>query len=135
MGWFGRYNAGQKPGGSLERLTPRVLVWAAISSIAFAQEGTTVPPVRPFVLPPRIGVFMDARLTLDQALAMALANNKDIDSSRIDQAKALYNVLAAKGSYDPRAGANAYFQKAITPVASSLGGSPTGALLNRTWLG
>ena len=111
------------------------LACAAISSIAFAQEGTKVPPVRPFVLPPRIGVFMDARLTLEQALAMALANNKDIDASRIDQAKALYNVLAAKGSYDPRAGANTYFQKAVTPVASTLGGSPTGALLNRTWLG
>lgn len=87
------------------------------------------------MLPPRIGVFVDAQLTLDSALAMALANNKDIDSARVDQAKTLYNVLAAKGAYDPRIGANLYYQKAITPVASTLGGSPTGALTNRTALG
>src|SRR5262249_41095924 len=70
---------------------------AVISSLAFSQQATTVPPERPFVLPPRIGVFMEAQLTLEQALAMALANNKDIDSSRVDQAKAVYNILAAKG--------------------------------------
>jgi len=35
---------------------------------------TLVPPVRPFRLPSRIGVFGEAQITLQQALAMALAN-------------------------------------------------------------
>src|SRR5262249_13755763 len=44
---------------------------------------TQVPPAREFRLPPRIGVFGEARLTLEQALSMALANNRDIEASKI----------------------------------------------------
>ena len=36
------------------------------------QAVTRVPPVRPFVLPPRIGVTTDKELTLQDALAMVL---------------------------------------------------------------
>jgi HAE1 family hydrophobic/amphiphilic exporter-1 len=111
-------------------------VCLAISSLAFSQqEQTAVPPVRPFVLPPRIGIFNEAPLTLEQTLALALANNKDIDASRIDQDKARYAVLGARGVFDPRFGLNLYGQKAVTPVASTLGGSPNGSLLTRTWYG
>ena len=42
------------------------------------QAVTRIPPARPFVLRPRIGVTTDKELTLQDALAMALANNKDI---------------------------------------------------------
>ncbi len=107
-----------------------------LSPFAWAQQNqqTTVPPPRPFRLPPRVGVFMETQLTLEQTLAMALSNNKDIDSSRIDREKAMYNLIAAKGSYDVRIGANAYDQKSVTPVASSLGGSPTGRVTSRTAL-
>ena len=99
-----------------------------------AQDATTlVPPVRPFRLPARIGVFGDAQLTLQQALAMALANNKDITASRIDREIAGYNLTGARGLYDPTVGAVSQFLKQVSPVASSLGGSATGAVLNRTW--
>ena len=98
------------------------------------QAVTRVPPVRPFVLPPRIGVITDKELTLQDALAMALANNKDIDGSRIDRDKAINSVLGAKGSFDPRIGGTMSFQKNVTPVASSLGGSTTGAVTNRNSL-
>ena len=110
-------------------------VCLATSSLAFSQqEQTAVPPVRPFVLPPRIGIFNEAALTLEQMLALALANNRDIEASRIDQEKARYSLLGARGAFDPRVGANLYGQKAVTPVASTIGGSPTGSLLTRTWL-
>ena len=109
-------------------------VCLAISSLAFSQqEQTAVPPVRPFVLSPRIGIFNEAPLTLDQTLALALANNKDVDASRIDQDRARYAVLGARGAFDPRIGANLYGQKTISPVASTISGSPTGSLLTRTW--
>src|SRR5665213_1538831 len=99
-----------------------------------AQDATTlVPPVRPFRLPARIGVFGDAQLTLQQALAMALANNKDITASRIDREIAGYNLTGARGLYDPTVGAVSQFLKQVNPVASSLGGSATGAVLNRSW--
>ena len=98
------------------------------------QAVTRVPPVRPFVLRPRIGVITDKELTLQDALAMALANNKDIDGSRIDRDKAITSVLGAKGVFDPKIGGTASFQKTVTPVASSLGGSTTGAVTSRNSL-
>ena len=111
--------------------------WSLLLVIApavFSQpEQVALPPVRPFVLPPRVGIFTQAPLKLEQALAMAVSNNKDIDSSRIDQTKARFAVLAARGAFDPHVGATAYGQKAVTPVASTISGSPTGSLLTRTW--
>ena len=96
------------------------------------QAITRVPPVRPFVLRPRIGVTTDKELTLQDALEMALANNKDIDGSRIDRDKAVNNVLGAKGAFDPKIGGTTSFQKNVVPVASTLGGSATGAVTSRT---
>ena len=65
---------------------------------------TLVPPVRPFRLPPRIGVeTQKRRFSLEQALAMALANNKDIEASRIDRRKSDYTLTAARGVFDPLA--------------------------------
>ena len=93
---------------------------------------TRVPPPRPFNLPPRIGILTDKELTLEEALAMALANNKDIDGSRIDRDKAMNSVVGAKGSFDPKIGGTTSLQKSVTPVASTLGGSATGSVINRS---
>src|ERR1019366_7950873 len=106
----------------------------APAQTAAAPDATTLlPPVRPFRLPSRIGVFGEARITLQQALAMALANNKDIEASRIDREISGYSLTGARGLYDPTVGAVSQFLKQVNPVASSLGGSATGAVLNRTW--
>jgi HAE1 family hydrophobic/amphiphilic exporter-1 len=96
-------------------------------------QGTLVPPVRPFHLAPRIGVLLEQEITLDQALEMALASNKDIEASRIDQQEADYSLTGAEGVFDPVAVGNAYWLKQVAPVASTLSGSATGALLSRTW--
>jgi len=129
------------------------LLWSLTSLIAFGQQQgaqqqgakqppadadqavTRVPPVRQFVLRPRIGVTTDKELTLQDALAMALANNKDIDGSRIDRDKAMNSVLGAKGYFDPKIGGTASYQKTVTPVASTLGGSATGAVTSRSGIG
>ncbi|MBV8843956.1 MAG: TolC family protein [Bryobacterales bacterium] len=123
-------------GGRLALKAKPLALCLAFSSLAFSQqEQTALPPVRPFVLPPRIGILNQAPLSLQQALALALANNRDIDSSRADQEKAHLAILGARGVYDTRFGLNVYGQKAVTPVASTIGGSPTGSLLTRTWYG
>jgi len=114
------------------------LVFAAVlitgASAQTAPDATTVlPPVRPFRLPSRIGVFGEARITLQQALAMALANNKDIEASRIDREISGYSLTGARGLYDPTIGAVSQFLKQVNPVASALGGSTTGSVLNRNW--
>jgi outer membrane protein TolC len=97
------------------------------------RPSTLVPPVRPFLLPPRTGVATQMEISLDQTLAMALANNKDIESSRIDRLESDYTLTAALGAFDPQLSVTSYWEQQITPVASSLGGSATGSLLNKTW--
>ena len=74
--------------------------------------------MRTFRLPSRIGVFGEARITLQQALAMALANNKDIEASRIDREISGYTLTGARGLYDPtvRRG-QSQLQKQVVPVA------------------
>ena len=111
------------------------ITFLAIASLLAAQDATKVPPVRPFRLPPRIGVITEARLTLSQTLQMALSNNRDIDSSRIDQDKALLSLIGARGVYDPRILGDSYLQNQTVPAASSLSGSPNGSLTNKTLLG
>lgn len=101
---------------------------------AEAESSTLVPPVRPFRIPARTGIEGQVELSLQQVLAMALANNKDIESSRIDQEESDYNLEAALGAFDARMDINSYWQQQITPIASTLGGSATGAVLNKTWL-
>jgi outer membrane protein len=95
---------------------------------------TLVPPVRPFQLPARIGVETQTELTLEQVLSMALANNKDIESSRIDRQESEYNLTAALGAYDPQLSVTSYWEQQINPIASTLGGSASGSVLNKTWL-
>ena len=97
-------------------------------------DSTLVPPVRPFRLPPRTGIETQMEVSLDQALAMALANNKDIESARIDRLESDYTLSAAQGAFDPQLNVTSYWEQQITPIASSLGGSATGSLLNKTWL-
>jgi len=99
-----------------------------------AATTTLVPPVRPFRLPARVGVETQMEITLDQALSMALANNKDIESSRIDRLESEYTLTAALGAFDPQLNVSSYWEQQINPVASALGGSSTGSLLNKTWL-
>jgi len=89
--------------------------------------------VRPFILPPRTGVEGQMDISLDQALAMALANNKDIESARIDRLESDYSLTAAQGAYDPLLNVTSYWEQQTTPVASSLGGTANGSLLNKAW--
>jgi outer membrane protein TolC len=98
-----------------------------------AQETAAIPPPRAFTLPPRVGIAGERPLTLQEVLAMALANNRDIDIARIDQQRAGYNVIAALGVYDPRVGGVGSFQKNVSPVSSALGGSSTGAVVNKNF--
>ncbi len=107
------------------------LAWASFTIAAWGQGGANLPPVREFNLPPRIGIIGTRPLSLEETLMMAMANNRDIDISRIDQERAGYNITSAEGVYDPRIGATVSFLNNVVPVASSLGGSATGSVTNK----
>lgn len=109
-----------------------VLAWAAAACAAWGQESASVPPVREFNLPARIGIIGSQPLSLEEVLRMALANNRDVDISRIDRERAGYNITSAEGVFDPRVGGTVSFLNNVTPIASALGGSATGTVTNRS---
>jgi HAE1 family hydrophobic/amphiphilic exporter-1 len=81
----------------------------------------------------RIGIVVEAHLDLKQAISLALANNHDIESSRIDRDEAVYSLKGARGAYDPVIGGNSQWLKQNVATASSIGGSATGGVLTKIW--
>jgi outer membrane protein TolC len=78
-------------------------------------------------LPPlsRVGVDTNEQqpMTLREAIALALANNKDIEVARDNVRIAEYDLLSAHGAYDPRLSAQSYYEKIKTPATSFLSGA------------
>jgi outer membrane protein TolC len=103
------------------------------SGIAPAELPADPPPVapnfkamsRPLPSAERVGVDVSNQtpLTLNEAIALALANNNDIDGSRINVQIAEYNLLAARGVYDPIISSESYYESRTTPTSSTLGGA------------
>ena len=126
-----------------------VLVLALASSNAFAQEPAPAPTASPMVsaqqslrvpsvaidyradanqpLPPLSRVGVDANdqqpLTLREAIALALTDNKDIEVARDNVKIAEYDLLSTRGAYDPRISAQTYYERIKTPAASFLSGA------------
>ncbi len=101
------------------------------ASAGYAQTPQSAIQIRPlaeFQLPPRIGVAGQSRITLDEVLNRVLENDADIRVSRISREQAGYQVTAAQGAYDPVVGFQAYRTRAVSPIASLLGGTSTGKL-------
>ncbi|HYG81584.1 MAG TPA: TolC family protein, partial [Pyrinomonadaceae bacterium] len=103
------------------------------SGVAPAELPAEPPPVapnfeapqRPLPSAERVGVDVSDQLplTLNAAIALALENNNDIDSSRIDVEIAEFNLRAARGVYDPVFSSESYFESRVTPTSSTLGGA------------
>jgi HAE1 family hydrophobic/amphiphilic exporter-1 len=104
------------------------------SPMISAQEALKVPTVavdyranasQP--LPPLDRVGVDANeqlpLTLREAIALALANNKDIEVARDNVKIAEYDLLTVRGAYDPKLSAQSYYERIKTPAASFLSGA------------
>lgn len=90
-----------------------------------------LPPAVPLSLAPRIGISGQVELTLSDVISAVLANNRDVEVSRLARTKAFLAIRAAKGYFDPVFGGNGYASKTVTPVASSLGGGTGGAVTEK----
>ncbi len=82
-------------------------------------------------VPPRVGIVGEHQLTLQEAIAQVLNNDRDLLVYRIAAQEAVTNLKGAKGYYDPVFGLNAYRVKSVTPIASLLGGAANGKLTNK----
>lgn len=77
----------------------------------------------------RVGVDMDRQkpLSLREALALALENNKDIEVARQNVKLAEFDLTAARGVYDPRLSSASYYERIESPISSFLSGGSNGA--------
>jgi len=73
----------------------------------------------------RVGVDTQDQqpMTLRDAIALALQNNKDIEVARDNVKMAEFDLLTARGSYDPRLSAQTYFERILQPATSVLSGA------------
>ena len=104
-----------------------------------------VPPVAPDFRAPqkslpaldRVGVDMNQQrpLSLREALAMALENNKDIEVARENVRIAEFDLLGAKGVYDPRLITTAFYERAENPISSFLSGGQNGSTIQSDYTG
>lgn len=85
----------------------------------------------PFPELSRVGVDMSAQrpLALREAIELALKNGKDIEVARENVRAAEFDLLGAKGIYDPRFSSFSYYERTETPVSSFLSGSSTGSVV------
>lgn len=105
-------------------------IWALIictlvfGSSAFAQQE-------------RVGVDMNHQrpLSLREALALALDNNKDIEVARENVRIAEFDLHGAQGLYDPRFTTQAYYERIESPISSILAGGQNGSTVQTDYTG
>ena len=90
-----------------------------------------LPALKPLVVPARVGIQGESKITLAEAIGKVLDNDRDLEVARIAAQESVFNVNGAKGYYDPILGLNAYRLRSVTPVASLLGGSASGKLTQK----
>jgi len=80
---------------------------------------------RPMPSLKRVGVDTTDQqpMSLSEAIALALRNNKDIEVARDNVKMAEFDLLTARGSYDPKFSAQTYFEKIKTPATNVLSGA------------
>ena len=93
-----------------------------VPAIAVDYKTATNPPLPSLT---RVGVDTTDQqpLSLRDAIALALKNNKDIEVARENVKIAEYDLITARGSYDPRLTAQNYFERIETPATSVLSGA------------
>lgn len=94
-----------------------------------------IAPQRPFPSIDRVGVDNTNQLplTLLEAIALALKNNNNIGTSRIDRQIADYNLKAARSIYDPLFTSDTFYESRTTPTSSTISGGAAGSVQQKTF--
>jgi outer membrane protein len=95
------------------------------------------PAQKPLPELSRVGVDMSRQrpLTVREALALALENNKDIEVARHNVKIAEFDLTTSRGAYDPRLSSNAYFERIENPISSFLTGGSNGSVTQTDYTG
>ncbi len=122
-----------------------VMAQAPTPSPSPSPEELQVPSIAPDFNPPqkalpelsRVGVEMDLQrpISVREALAMALENNKDIEVARHNVKIAEFDLTGARGAYDPRLSSSSYYERVKTPISSFLSGGSDGAVTQADYTG
>ena len=128
-----------------------LLILISICGVAAAQEPSQqiqqlqVPPVAPDFRAPqkpmpqlnRVGVdsTRSRPLSIREALAMALDNNKDIEVARENVRIAEFDLHGAQGVYDPRFSVTTFYERAENPISSFLSGGQNGSTIQSDYTG
>ena len=128
-----------------------VIIFAlGMCSVVTAQEPSQmqqlqVPAIAPDFRAPqkplpelnRVGIDVNQQrpLSLREALSMALENNKDIEVARENVRIAEFDLLGAKGVYDPRIVTTAFYERAENPISSFLSGGRNGSTVQSDYSG
>jgi HAE1 family hydrophobic/amphiphilic exporter-1 len=120
-------------------LTIFVLFAASVGSAQQEMQQLQVPSIAPDFKAPqkplpelkRVGVEMDQQrpLSLREALAMALDNNKDIEVARENVRIAEFDLHGSQGAYDPRFSTQAFYERVESPISSFLAGGQNGSTI------
>src|SRR5437870_266654 len=126
------------PSAFAQQITPSPTPTPADQSLPVPQVAPNYRANRP-MLPElgRIGVDMDQQrpLSVREALKMALENNKDIEVARENVKIAEFDLLGARGAYDPRMSSQSYYERINTPSSSFLSGGANGAVTQADYTG
>lgn len=92
---------------------------------------------RPLPEMSRVGVDLSRQrpVALREAIAMALENNKDIEVARDNVKIAEFDLLGARGSYDPRFTTTSFYERIESPVSSFLSGGSNGSTTQTDYSG
>lgn len=108
----------------LNRILLSIILGLSLYPVASAQQ-------KPMPEMSRVGVDTNQAhpLSLREALAMALENNKDIEVARQNVRIAEFDYRGSQGAYDPRFTTQAFYERIESPISSFLAGGQNGSTI------
>ncbi len=102
---------------------------------AVATDFRATPPGLPEL--GRVGVNMSEQrpLAMREAIELALKNAKDIEVARANVRAAEFDLLGARGAYDPRIVSQTFYERTETPSTSFLAGGSGGSVTQTNLFG
>lgn len=79
----------------------------------------------------RGGLLGPVPLSVEETVTLAVANNRDIQAQNINRDIAEFNLVSARGVFDPRISLRSFGEREIIPIGSIIGGGPEGQVTDR----